>query len=411
MDLSLAVFVVVYAVMIVGRLPGLAIDRTGAALLGGIALLAGGALTSEQAWRAIDAGTIGLLLGMMLVSAQFQQCGFYARLTRWLAARPTSPTRLLGELTAVAGMLSALLTNDVVCLAIAPVLVDVCVRRRLDPVPFLLALAGASNVGSAATLIGNPQNMLIGQQRQLAFSSYLLDGLVPAVLGLFVVWGVLVAGYRRRWQRDAVVAPLPELPFDRWQCGKALAVLGALLVGLVALDAPREVQALFAGGVLLVSRRTPARDLLGRVDWQLLVLFAGLFVCNAALQQAGHAARAFAALRAAGLDVNDPATLFATSVVGSNLVSNVPLTMLLLPSTDHPLSASVLALATTLAGNLLLVGSIANLIVVQAALRLGVVPRTRGWANEHWRTGVPITLGTLALAAGWLWLRHEVLAG
>lgn len=410
MDLPLVVFALVYAVMVLGGVPGLRLDRTGAALLGAIVLVGAGALPSDAAWRSIDVGTIGLLLGLMVVSAQFRLGGCYTALTRWLAARPTSPPRLLGELVGVVGALAALLTNDVVCLAIAPVLIDVCVRRGLDPVPFLLGLCAAANVGSAATLIGNPQNMLIGQALDLPFGPYLLDGVVPAGLGLACTWWVLARAYRGRWQRPLAVTAPPDRPLDRWQAGKGALVLLALVAGLLSCPLPHEVQALLAGGVLLLSRRLATRDMLGLVDWQLLVLFAGLFVVNHAFQHAGHAARAFDWLRTHGLDFADPVVLFATSVVGSNVVSNVPWTMLLLPVAQHPQAGPILALATTLAGNLLLVGSIANLIVVEQAQALGVRPAGRGWAAEHWRTGVPITVGTLALAAGWLWLRHGMLA-
>jgi len=405
LDLSLCVFVLVYTVMMLGRAPGLRIDRTAAALLGAIVVLAGGAVSSAAAWQSIDFGTIGLLFGMMLVSAQFRLSGFYSHLTRWLAMRPTSPRRLLFELVVTVGVLSALLTNDVVCLAVAPVLVDVCVQRRLDPVPFLLGLAAAANVGSAATLIGNPQNMLIGQSLDLPFATYLLDGALPAALGLFVVWWILARAHSDRFARELAIARPPEQPFDRWQSGKGLAVLGLLTAGLLFAPMAREVQALLAGGVLLVSRRLSSHTLLGLVDWQLLVLFAGLFVCNYAFQQAGHATAGFDWLHAHGLEFRDPAALFAASVVGSNVVSNVPLTMLLLPVAEHPQAGAILALATTLAGNLLLVGSIANLIVVEQALRLGVRPQDRSWVVEHLRTGVPITLITLTIAAFWLWLR------
>jgi Na+/H+ antiporter NhaD/arsenite permease-like protein len=410
LDLPLLVFIAVYAVMILGRVPGLATDRTGAALLGAIALVAGGSMSSSEAWRAIDVGTLALLLGLMIVSAQFRRSGFYAAVTRWLAARPTSPERLLLELVLVTGALAALLTNDVVCLAVAPALVDVCRRRQLDPVPFLLALAAASNVGSAATLLGNPQNMLIGQALDLSFARYLLAGAVPAILGLFIVWMVLARRYRTRWSRPVANTAVVSEPFDRGATTKGLAVLLLLVVGLLCAPLGHDVQALLAGGLLLLSRRQRTRDLLDLVDWQLLVLFAGLFIVNHGLAQAGHAAAAFTWLRDQGLDMNSGPTLFATSVIGSNLVSNVPLTMLLLPATSHPLAGPILALATTLAGNLLLIGSIANLIVVEQAQRLGVQPNGRSWASEHWRTGIPITLGTLALAAGWLWLRSGPLA-
>jgi Na+/H+ antiporter NhaD/arsenite permease-like protein len=247
--------------------------------------------------------------------------------------------------------------------------------------------------------------MLIGQWLDLPFATYLLDGAVPATLGLLVVWWILARAHSGRFERELAIARPPEPPFDRWQSGKALAVLGILTAGLLLAPLEREVQALLAGGVLLLSRRLSSHTLLGLVDWQLLVLFAGLFVCNHAFQQAGHAATGFQWLNTHGLEFRDPKALFAASVVGSNVVSNVPLTMLLLPVAEHPQAGAILALATTLAGNLLLVGSIANLIVVEQALRLGVRPHDRSWLVEHLRTGVPITLITLAIAAGWLWLR------
>lgn len=404
MDLPLVVFAGVYAVMLLGRVPGLQLDRTGAALLGAIVLVAAGTIDSDRAWRAIDVGTIGLLLGLMVVSAQLRLGGFYTLVTRKLAARPTSPERLLFELVFTVGALAAVLTNDVVCLAIAPVLIDVCRQRRLDPVPFLLGLAAAANVGSAATLIGNPQNLLIGQALELPFAPYLRDGGVPAALGLLATWAVLVRRYRGQWDRELTAAAAPEQAFDRWQTGKGLCVLFTLVTLLCVAPLPHEVLALGAAAVLLLSRRLTTSRILNLVDWQLLVLFAGLFVVNEVFRSAGHAAAAFDGLRQLGWNCSHPAALFGTAVVGSNLISNVPLTMLLLPQAKDAQAGAILALATTLAGNLLLVGSIANLIVVEQARRLGVAPTERSWAHEHLRTGVPIALLTLAIAAGWLWL-------
>lgn len=406
MEPSLLVFVAVYAVMMLGRVPGLGLDRTGAALLGAIALVLCGRLDSQAAWRAIDVGTLGLLFGLMIVSAQLRLGGFYTWLTRRIAERDQSPQRLLAELVFATGALAALLTNDVVCLAIAPVLVDVCRRKQLDPVPFLLGLAAATNVGSAATLIGNPQNLLIGQALDLPFAPYLLDGVPPAAAGLLATWWILARAYRGRFARELPPQTFVEQRFDRWQTGKGLVVLVALTVALCVAPVPHEVLALTAAGLLLLSRRLTTRNMMGFVDWHLLVLFAGLFVVNDAFRAAGHAAAAFDGLRQAGLDCADPVTLFAVSVAGSNLISNVPLTMLLLPEASDPQAGAILALATTLAGNLLLVGSIANLIVVEQAQALGVAPKQRSWAAEHLRTGVPIALVTLAIAALWLWLRR-----
>jgi Na+/H+ antiporter NhaD/arsenite permease-like protein len=404
-SLVVAVFVAVYVGMIAGRVPGLRIDRSGIALLGAIVVVAAGRLDTRQAWQAIDAETIALLLGLMVVSAQLRLGGFYTAVARRIAGAALGPEALLGLLCAVVGLLAALLSNDVVCLAMAPVLVQGCVRRGLDPVPFLLALAAAANVGSAATLIGNPQNMLIGAALDLSFAGYLGDALVPSVLGCATVWWWGCRCYRGRFERRLELAVPAEVdrPFDRWQTGKGLAVLGLLVLAFLFAPLPREVSALAAAGLLLLSRRMHSREMLGLVDWQLCVLFAGLFIVHAALTSTGLPAEVLAGLEGTALDPTEPAVLGAATVVLSNLVSNVPAVMLMLPAVEDPAGGALLALSSTLAGNLLLVGSIANLIVVEQARALGVAPRRRSWALEHLRFGLPVTALTLVPAAAWVW--------
>lgn len=396
----ISVFVLVYAGMLLGEWPGLALDRTGIALLGAITLVATGRMPLDRAWASIDVPTIALLLGLMVVSAQFRLGGFYTEVTTRLGAGDHAPRVLLALVIVTAGALSAVLANDIVCLAMAPVLARLCARRGLDPVPFLLALACASNVGSAATLIGNPQNMLIGEVLKLSFARYLWDGGVPAVAGLAVVWMIIAAGYRGRWHRELTLPDEPPTPFNAWQTSKGIAVVTLVVGAFLLAPWPREVVALGAAAVLLISRDMASRDMLGLVDWHLLVLFAALFVVNASLADSGAMAAAIAWLRDAGVDPSHPATLFAVTPVLSNLVSNVPAVMLLLPSAVHPLTGAVLALSSTLAGNLFIVGSIANIIVVDQAARLDVAIDWR----THARVGVPVTLATLALAATWLWL-------
>ena len=397
----LVIFGLVYLGMILGEIPGLALDRSGIALLGAIALVATAKIAPDAAWAAIDVPTMALLFGLMVVSAQLRLGGFYTRITRALAGVPVPPSALLALVIAVAGVLSALLANDIICLALAPLLVEGCARRGLDPVPFLLALAGAANVGSAATLIGNPQNMLIGQRLGLSFTAYMADAAAPSLLGLGAVWLVIHLAARGRWRRDTLVPSVAGQPFDRWQTAKGLAVLAALVALFLLSSTSREVVAMTAAGVLLLSRRMASRDFLGLVDWNLLVLFLGLFVVNRALADSGWLAAGIAATRAQGVDLAAPPVLFAVTVVLSNLVSNVPAVMLLLPTATHPLGGAVLALASTLAGNLFIVGSIANIIVVEQARALGV---RIGW-REHARIGIPVTLLTLAIAAAWLALR------
>src|SRR5512143_863995 len=232
--------------MLLGEIPGLALDRTGVALLGAIALVATGRVAPAEAWNAVDVATIALLLGLMVVSAQLRLGGFYGAATARLAGWDAGPAALLAALVGLAGVLSALLANDIVCLAMAPVLAAGCARRGLDPVPFLLALAAAANVGSAATLIGNPQNMLVGQALHLSFAGYLAAAAVPTVLGLGAVWLVIALAYRGSWVR-AVTVPEVEAPrLARWQTAKGLLVLAALVAAFLVSPWPRETLALVA---------------------------------------------------------------------------------------------------------------------------------------------------------------------
>ena len=405
----LLIFGVVYLGMILGGLPFLQLDRTGIALLGAIALIGAGALSLEEAWRAVHVPTLILLFAFMVVSAQLRMGGFYTWVTHKTGHLPLSPPKLLAALVAIVAGLSAVFSNDVVCLAMAPVLIDVCLARRLNPIPFLLALACSANVGSALTLIGNPQNMLIGGKLNLSFSGYLLDAAIPVVLGLFVVWALIAWRSRGSWALAAEEAATDAVPahrepsprVDGWQTAKGLSVATALFVLFLAAPVPREVIALTAAGVLMMSRRLHSRKMLGLVDWQLLVLFIGLFVVNHALEKTGLTGEFVGRMAVLGVDMHQPLPLFVTTFILSNIVSNVPAVMLLLPVATHELAGPLLALASTLAGNLLIVGSIANIIVVDAAHRRGV---TIDW-KRHARTGIPVTLATMVISWAYLWLR------
>jgi Na+/H+ antiporter NhaD/arsenite permease-like protein len=402
----LVVFAVVYLGMILGGLPFLQLDRTGVALLGAIALVGLGVLSPEEAALSIHLPTLLLLFSFMVISAQMRLGGFYTRVTLEMAGLRISPPALLALVIGVVAALSAVFSNDVICLAMAPVLADACLARRLDPVPYLLGLACAANVGSAATLIGNPQNMLIGQVLSLSFADYFLEALVPVLLGLAATWGVIVWQQRGRWL-TVLDDPPPErrqdyAPYDRWQTSKGLGVAAALIGAFLLTDLPREVLALGGAGLLLMSRRLHSHKMLGLVDWELLILFIGLFVVNHALAQTGLTAQAMRWLADAGVPLSGTGPLFVTTLVLSNVVSNVPAVMLLLPAATEPFSGPLLALVSTLAGNLLIVGSIANIIVVDAARRRGIAIDWR----THARTGVPVALLALCVTAAWFALRH-----
>jgi len=403
----LLVFGLVYLGMILGGLPFLQLDRTGIALLGAIALMAGDALPLDAAARAVHLPTLILLFSFMVLSAQMRLGGFYAWVTRGLAGLDVAPQTLLLALVLATAALSAVFSNDVVCLAVAPVLADACRRRGLAPVPFLLALACSANIGSAASLIGNPQNMLIGQKLGLSFGGYAREALLPVLAGLLLCWALIAWRTRGAWTQAAdAAAALPDAQgfdeaLDRWQTMKGLLVAAGILLAYLCTDWPREIVALTGAGVLLTSRKFHSSRVLGLVDWELLVLFIGLFIVNAALERTGLPARWVADAAAAGLPLDHAAVLFGASFVLSNIVSNVPAVMLLLPvASAHVLGGPLLALSSTLAGNLFIVGSIANIIVVDAAARRGIAIDWR----RHAAVGVPVTLVTLAVAAIWLWI-------
>ncbi|WP_341678740.1 anion transporter [Niveibacterium sp. SC-1] len=405
----LIIFLTVYLGMVLGGLPFLQLDRTGVALLGAIALISINALSLEEAVAAIHLPTVILLFSFMVISAQMRLGGFYDWITLKLGTLSLSPPGLLAVLIAVIAALSAVFSNDIVCLAVAPVLIDACKQRKLAPVPFLLALACAANIGSAATLIGNPQNILIGQTLRLPFHGYFLDAAIPVVLGLLITWWVIVWKTGGQWQEEGSIpldgtAPDPqreEVPFNAWQTTKGLIIAVVLLVAFLVTPWPTEHMALIGAGILLMSRQFHSRNMLGLIDWELLVLFMSLFVVNHALQRTGVTADAIHYLASLGLHLDQPAPLFAATFLLSNIVSNVPAVMLLLPIAHHEMSGLLLALISTLSGNLLIVGSIANIIVVDAAARRGIAI---DW-KAHARVGVLVTLLSLAVSGAYLAIR------
>ena len=405
-----AVFAVVYVGMFLGGLPTLKLDRSGIALLGAIAVIPLIGSSVEDAARAVDLPTLVLLFAFMVLAAQMRLGGFYTEVLRRGLSPKLSPRGLLAVLLLVAALLSAVFSNDVICLALTPLVARLALRRSLPPLPFLVGLACASNIGSGLTLIGNPQNMLIGSMLKLPFGAYLQVAALPVGLSLLLLWAWLARSLPARKAIDPIAvtavtaasaapsARADEPPFDLWQSIKGLGVAVALMVVFLFTGWPRELAALVGAGVLLMSRRLHSAEVMGFVDWPLLLLFIGLFVVNHAFAQTGYAAQAVAWLQVQGLALERPAVLAGVTVLLSNLVSNVPAVMLLLPhlGSDPQQAGTQLALVSTFACTLLLVGSIANLIVADLAAREGI---TLDW-KRHALTGLPVTL----LSLGLVWL-------
>jgi Na+/H+ antiporter NhaD/arsenite permease-like protein len=393
------VFVLTYLGMAAGRVPGLAIERSGMAVAAAMLLVVAGAISPSAAMASIDGTTLAVLLGLMVLSAQFGAAGFYDWAAARVAGAEGDPRRLLFLTIMVAGGLSAMLANDVVVFAMTPVLCLGARARGLDPRPFLAGLAGAANAGSAATLIGNPQNILIGATGGLDFWRFLSVCGPPAFASLIIVH-LVVAWVWRAELAGAAETPRASLPaLDRSSVRKGV-IAAFLFVAALTIGADRAVSALAVAAFLLVSRKHAPRKLMAEVDWPLILLFAGLFVVNGAFAETGLARRAFDALDVLPSDLGQLRVLAPFAFVASNTIGNVPAVILLLVQAPAlPARAlEALALLSTLAGNLLLVGSLANLIVAERAAAVG----TRFGFRDHARAGVPMTLASFALALAWL---------
>jgi Na+/H+ antiporter NhaD/arsenite permease-like protein len=398
--IALVAFAGTYLGLALGRLPFFRVDRTGVAIIGGAVVVVSGLLPWDRAVAAVDAHTLVLLFGMMIVAAYLRLSGFFRLVTYAAVRRAHTPVGLLALIIAAAGVLSALFVNDVVCLVMAPIVLDLVRRLRLPPVPYLIALTTAANVGSVATLTGNPQNMLVGSFSGISYRAFLLREAPVALIGLALVFGVIWLAYRRRLP--------PALPAEAFEergavhqalMIKTMAAVSVMLVAFLA-GVPIALVAIGGAAYCLLTRRVNPDKVYREIDWGLLVLFTGLFVVIGGLEASGLAGEILGWAGAVGL--YRPAVLTAVTAVLSNLVSNVPAVLLfktVIPTFGEPTRAwLLLAMASTLAGNLTILGSVANLIVVEQARGAGI---QIGFL-EYSKVGVPVTVATLLV--GWLLL-------
>jgi Na+/H+ antiporter NhaD/arsenite permease-like protein len=393
-------FALTYVGMAIGRVPGSRVDRTGIAMIVAVVLVVVGALPVGEIADAIHFPTLLLLAGLMILSARVGAAGFYDAAAAWIAGQAGRPLRLLALTIAIGGVLSALLVNDIVVFAMTPLLCAGLAARKLDARPFLFGLAAASNAGSAATLIGNPQNIMIGQVGNLGFWSYFAAAIVPSLLALAVSFVCIAWVWRTSLRAKAAAVPVAAPPFDRQQTGICGIALVVLLV-LFTTPLPREISALLIAACLIVSRKYATRQLLDEIDLPLLILFASLFVVNDAFARTGLAEQAMRALETHGLLPDRVSLLAPLALVLSNTIGNVPAVVMIL-KVWHAIPEGTmvgLAILSTLAGNLLLVGSLANLIVAERAAGQGIQLSFR----DHAKAGVPLTVISMLLAGLWLW--------
>jgi Na+/H+ antiporter NhaD/arsenite permease-like protein len=356
-------------------------------------------LTVEQAYGSINYDTIILLFGMMIVVANLRLSGFFTLVSAWVVEHTHRPIFLLAAIVWVAGVFSAFFVNDTMCLVLTPLVLEITARLKRNPVPYLLAVAMASNVGSVATITGNPQNMMIGSFSGIHYRQFAAALAPVAAMGMLAVIAVLALVYRRDFRDEARIAlKEPPVRINRVLLAKSLAVSAAMIVLFFA-GWPVPKVAVVAGALLLVTRRVKPEKVYAQIDWSLLVLFVGLFIVVAGVEKTSLAEDLFRFATRLGLD--RPAVLSAVAAALSNLVSNVPAVLVFKPFLAHLARPDrawlLLAMSSTLAGNLSILGSVANLIVVERSRHQ---VRITFW--EYARAGVPVTLITLAAGTWWL---------
>jgi Na+/H+ antiporter NhaD/arsenite permease-like protein len=392
---AVAIFAATYAFVAVGKIPLYRIDRAGAALLGGSLMVGTGVLTAEEAYRAVDLNTITLLLGMMIVVANLRVSGFFRVVTDWIASHVRHPFALLVAVVLASGALSAFLVNDTICLVMTPLVLELVTRVRRNPVPYLLAVATASNIGSVATITGNPQNIIIGSVSQIPYGAFAAALAPVAAIGLVIAVLLIALAYRGEFfTRERLQKASMPTYYHGPLMVKTIVVMATMVV-LFFLGQPPAKVAIVGGAFLLLTRRIKPEKIYIEIDWPLLVMFVGLFVVVAGFEKTVLTPEVTAA--AGELRLDQPAVLGGITALLSNIVSNVPAVLLLkpfVPSLSDPQRAwLVIAMSATLAGNFTLVGSVANLIVAQRAKARGV--EIGFWT--YFKVGAPLTLITIAI--------------
>ena len=388
----------VLIIFTLGKSPVFRVDRAGAAIIGSVLMIGVGVMSFEEASQAVDHKTIVILFSLMVVVANLKLAGFFELLGDMVARNVKSQRQLLAAAIAVSGIVSAVAINDIVCLLFTPVVLLLCRKFQCNPLPHLLGVALSSNMGSAATLIGNPQNILVGGLSGLSFGAYFSSAAPVAGMGLVGIYGILVGLYGEELKEPIQLGNAEPLLVHGYLIRKSLLTLAAIIAAYVnGIDLALAATA--GAAFLLVTRRVKPNKIYTSIDFNLLVIFIGLFVVVAGVEKSGLMRYILNWFSFSGFD-NMPVFAVATVVV-SNLVSNVPAVLLLkffIPQQHPEVWWKGLALFSTLAGNLTITGSIANLIVAEIAL--GQKVRMTAW--QYFRAGFPLTIGMTIVGILWL---------
>jgi Na+/H+ antiporter NhaD/arsenite permease-like protein len=405
--LVLLIFILTYIFVAIQNIPGLKIDRPAGVTIGSTLLVLAGLLTIREAYSFIDWDVITFLLGMMIMIAYLEFAGFFEFMAFHLVRRSHSSAVMLLATIISSAVLSAFFVNDTICLLFTPIILKATRYLKLNPIPYLIAIATASNVGSALTITGNPQNMYIGIQSSIPFLRFSLFMLLPVIIGIAAIYIVILLIHRKEINFE----PLPSLEIEQPELKKILTykTLGSLVVTLILfiIGLGYPLAALIGACLILLTGFVPPRYVLKEMDWTVLLFFAGLFIVMGAFEKAGYMAKVleFAGSHVSQSNLAGYLGLAGLTTILSNIVSNVPAVILMKPLMLHMGGGEslwlLLAMVSTFAGNLTLVGSVANLIVAEKAqsrqAKLGFI--------SYLKVGLPVTVITVLLGTLFLyWL-------
>lgn len=402
--ITLILFINTYLWVGIGHGRSLRLDRTGFALIGAISMMVFGCITFPEAIQSIDFHTLALVFSLMVISAQLHYSGFYTMLGSRLSAYMDRPVLSMFILMMCGAVFSSFFNNTIIALAVAPVLVSVALAKKLNPSPFLIALCMCNN--GSMTIIGNPQNVFIGEYAKLSFLDYTKFALVPVMACALACFGICWLLGRKNFQlREGSQAALPELehPFSMQGSVKGLSAMLFLILAFILTDWDHGIVALFVAGIMLCSHTWSSRIILGRVDWQTILLFMGLFVIIGAFNINDLGRQMVDLLQHWNVNLDEPMTMILAATGLSNLINNTAAVMLLSQVTDlaaNPRTAYALALSNSLTGNLILVGSLSNLIMIQTAEQAGL----RISMRRFFMYGLPCTVASILILTGWFYV-------
>ncbi len=398
--LILLIIIITLAGIALGSLPKLRMNRATIALVGATALIIIGALNLEDAYKAIDINTIILLFSMMILNINLRLSGFFKIITSKIISLANTPKQLLALIIFSAGLLSALFLNDTIVIMFTPLILDITFSLKRNPIPYLIALATSANVGSVATIVGNPQNMIIGIFSKISFVDFALRLTPIALIGLIIIWLIIIGIYREEFKKEKLITHVEE----DYRVFHPL-LIKSIIVLLIMFTAfnlgfPVSLSALSGAALLLITRRIKPERVFVEINWSLLVFFIGLFIITHTINQ--YFISSISSLESYSFTGNFISDFSIVSAILSNIISNVPAVLILSPAVfkiPNPETVWLaLAMSSTFAGNLTLIGSVANLIVAESAKKRGVKLEF----YEYLKVGLPVTLITLILGILWL---------